>query len=266
MDAKNLIMAGRLSEARKLLTEEVKASPTDPAKRTMLFQVLSFCGEWDRAERHLDVIVSRESKSETGVQIYKNILHAEKERSEVAKRLRRPSVFPKSPAYFELYFDALEKLSKNDVDGAAGVFDRISETRPEISGTINGKSFEGFEDTDVSLAFFLEGIVHDRYVWIPVDEIRELIVSEPKTLFDLLWIPAHVTTWEGVSIGCYLNVLYPDSFAHEDDRVKLGRMTDWLKLTGPVAKGFGQHVFQIGEEDVAILEIREVLFNRLAKA
>lgn len=266
MDAKALIMAGKLAEARKQLTEEVKAAPADVGKRTLLFQVLSFCGEWDRAERHLDAIVSQEAKSETGVQVYKNILHAEKERLEVAKRLRRPSLLPKTPPYFELYFDALEKLSKNDLDGAAGAFDQISAARPDISGAINGKSFEGFEDTDTTLALFLEGIVHDRYVWIPVEAIRELIISEPKTLFDLLWIPAHVTTQEGLSIGCFLNVLYPDSSAHEDNRVKLGRMTDWIPLAGPFARGVGQHVFQVGEEEMAILEIREVEFRTLATA
>lgn len=261
MDARDLIMAGRLAEARKQLTEEVKASPADPGKRTLLFQVLSFCGEWDRAERHLDAIVMQDAKAETGVQVYKNLLHAEKERLEVAKRVRRPSLMPKTPLYFELYFEALEKLAKGDLDGAAGAFDQISAGLPDISGTINGKSFEGFEDTDTALALFLEGIVHDRYVWIPVQAIRELIISEPKTLFDLLWIPAHVTTHEGLGIGCYLNVLYPDSSGHEDDRIKLGRMTDWVALGGRFARGVGQHVFQIGEEDTAILEIREVSFK-----
>jgi type VI secretion system protein ImpE len=264
MDAKDLIRAGRLAEARKQLTEEVKAAPADSGKRTLLFQVLSFCGEWDRAARHLDVLVSQDAKSDTGVQIYKNIIQAEKERLEVSKLARRPSFLPKTPPYMEWYFDALEKLSKHDIDGAAGAFDQIGAAHPVISGTINGKSFEGFEDTDSCLALFLEGIVHDRYVWIPLEAIREVIISDPKTLFDLLWIPAHVTTQEGLSIGCYLNVLYPDSFAHEDDRLKLGRMTDWITLGGPFAKGVGQHVFQVGEEEMAILEIREVLFKPLA--
>lgn len=264
MDARELIRAGRLAEARKQLTEEVKAAPADPGTRTLLFQVLSFCGEWDRAARHLDVIVSQDAKSETGVQIYKNLIQAEKERIEVSKRARRPSFLTKTPPYMEWYYDALEKLARHDIDGAASTFDRIGAVHPVISGTINGKSFDGFEDTDSGLAHFLEGIVHDRYVWIPVEAVREIIISDPKTLFDLLWVPAHVTTHEGLGIGCYLNVLYPDSFAHMDDRVKLGRMTDWIGLGGPFAKGVGQHVFQVGEEEMAILEIREVQFKPLA--
>ena len=91
--------------------------------------------------------------------------------------------------------------------------------------------------------------------------MRELVIDPPKTLFDLLWIPARITTWEGLNINCFVPVLYPDSFLHEDDRVKLGRMTDWVSLGGTFTQGFGQHVFQIGGEEKSILEIREVLFK-----
>jgi protein involved in temperature-dependent protein secretion len=38
-------------------------------------------------------------------------------------------------------------------------------------------------------------------------------------------------------------------------------MTDWISLGGTFTKGFGQHVFQIGEEEKSILEIREVIFK-----
>lgn len=83
MNSKDLIKAGRLSEARKQLVEEVKSSPADLGKRTLLFQVLSFCGEWDKADRHLDAIVTQDSSRQTGVQVYKNLVHAERERMEV---------------------------------------------------------------------------------------------------------------------------------------------------------------------------------------
>ena len=91
--------------------------------------------------------------------------------------------------------------------------------------------------------------------------MRELSISSPKTLFDLLWIQARIVTWEGLTINCYLPVLYPDSFAHEDDRVKLGRMTDWISMGGSFSKGMGEHVYQVDGEEIAILEIRDVTFR-----
>ncbi len=130
-----------------------------------------------------------------------------------------------------------------------------------MSGSVDGRSFSGFRDTDALLSLFLEAIVYEQYVWIPFESIRELSISIPKTLFDLLWISSRVATTKGVTLSCYLPVLYPESSSHEDDRVKLGRMTDWTPLGGRFSKGSGQHVFQIGEEEIAILDIREASFK-----
>jgi type VI secretion system protein ImpE len=261
MNPKELIKAGRLPEARKQLTEEVKSSPSNVSSRTLLFQVLSFYGEWAKAEKHLETIATQDSKREIGVQIYKNLIHAEKERPEVLKRNARPSFFPHTPPYLEAYFLAWEKMEKKRFEEAQEIFDQIDENRLLISGTLNGKDFVGFGDTDAFLSFFLEAFIYERYVWIPFESIRELQVSSPKTLFDLLWVEAHVTTWEGLGINCYLPVLYPESFLHEDDRVKLGRMTDWIPLGDSFSKGVGQHVYQVGEEEIAILELKEVRFK-----
>ncbi len=261
ISSKDLIKAGRLLEARKQLVEEVKASPGDMGKRTLLFQVLAFYGEWDKAERHLDMIAAQDSSRETGVQVFKNLVQAERERLEVSNLGRRPSFLPKSPVYTEKYFLAWQKLNENDVSEAEALFKEIEAERPLTSGTINGKPFTGIKDTDAFLSLFLETMVHERYVWIPFEDMRELVISAPKTLFDLLWIQARITTWEGLTLNAYLPVLYPNSSLQKDDRMKLGRMSDWAPLGGPFAKGMGQHVFEIEDEDMAILEIREVLFK-----
>ena len=262
MDSKELIMAGNLSEARRQLIEDVKSSPSDMGKRTLLFQVHTLLGEWDKAERQLDVIATQDSSRETGVQVYKNLIQAERERMEVLKTNRRPSFLPETPPYLELYSVACEKLNSKKTDEAIEIFDKINSQLPVLSGTINGKYFSGFNDIDISLTFFLEAIVHERYIRIPFESLREVSITPPKSLFDLIWIPAHITTWNELTISCYLPVLYPGSFLHEDDRVKLGRMTDWVPAGGPFSKGMGQHVFLIGEEEVGILDIREVVFNK----
>jgi type VI secretion system protein ImpE len=261
MHSKDLIKAGRLSEARKQLVEEVKSSPADLSKRTLLFQVLAFCGEWDKAERHLDAIAVQDANRETGVQVYKNLIHAEKQRLEVSRLNSRSSCMPETPPYLEMYYAAWQKVAENKIDEANELFDQIFAQRPMISGTVNGKRFTGLKDTDTFLSLFLEAIVYERYVWIPFESIRELSITPPSTLFDLLWTMARITTWEGLTTNCYLPVLYPESFLHEDDRVKLGRMTDWTPLGGAFSKGMGQHVFETGNEEMAILEIREAVFN-----
>jgi type VI secretion system protein ImpE len=129
---------------------------------------------------------------------------------------------------------------------------------------LNGLPFEGLRDTDTALAFFLEAFVHDRYVWLPFEALRELVIPAPRSLFDLLWTPVLVTTWEGLSLNCYLPVLYPESFLHADDRIKLGRMTDWTSMGSAIARGVGQHVLQAGPDEWALLDIRAVVFTPAA--
>lgn len=261
MNAKDLIKAGKLSEARKQLIEAVKSSPADLGKRTLLFQVLCFCGEWDKAERQLEVIALQDASTEIGVQVYKNLLHAEKQRIDVLHLKYRPAFLPKSPTYFEKYDAALQALGENRIDAAKALFHEVNEQIPVISGTLNNKPFSGFRDSDTFVSLFLEVFVHEQYIRIPFEAIREFSVLPPETLFDLLWIETHIMTWEGLSLHGYLPVLYTDSCKHEDERVKLGRMTDWISLGGSFFKAMGQHVFEIGDDEIPLLEIREVFFN-----
>jgi type VI secretion system protein ImpE len=263
MDPRELIKTGKLGEARKQLTEELKGSPGDLGRRTLLFQVLSFCGEWDKAERHLETISTQDPTRETGVSVYRDMIRAEKERLDVRRRNRQASFLPEPPPYRKFHDEAWQKLAAGEIAQATELFEEVEAQRPMVSGTVNGQEFTGVSDTDSLLFPFLEAFVHERYVLVPFESIRELVISPPTTLFDLLWVPALVTTWEGLTMNCHLPVLYPESFLHEDDRVKLGRVTDWASLGGgPLAKGMGQHVFRVGNEDIALLEIREALFKR----
>jgi type VI secretion system protein ImpE len=91
MNAKDLIKAGQLSAARSELIEAVKSSPTDLNSRTLLFQVLAFCGEWEKARSHLEIIAAQDVSRETGIQAYLNLVEAEAERLEVFRYQKQPS-------------------------------------------------------------------------------------------------------------------------------------------------------------------------------
>jgi len=260
MDAKELIKANRLSDARSRLVEDVKASPTDAKGRTLLFQVLSFLGEWDKADRHLDILSMGNSLTKTGVQVCKDLVSAEREREKVARGNGRPDFLTNAPPYLEQLFAAREKLDAGYADEASDLFEKASLLMPEVSGVMDGKDFTGFRNVDTFLSGVLEVFIHDRYLWIPFESLRELTIQEPKTLLDLLWIQASLTTWDGLTTGCYLPVTYPCSHAHEDDLVSLGKMTVWQDFDGGLCKGGGQHVFSIGNEEKGILEIRDVRF------
>ena len=107
----------------------------------------------------------------------------------------------------------------------------------------------------------MEAFVYERYVWLPIDAIRQVSVSRPENLLDLLYASAEVVTWEGLNINCRLPVRYPGSSNGRDDQVKMGRMTEWVPLGGPFSKGVGQHVYAAGDRDIPILEIEELVFQ-----
>lgn len=254
-----LIKAGKLMEARQQLVQDVKAAPADIGKRTTLCQVLCFCGEWEKAERHLDTIGVQDPKIESGVQVYRNLIRAERERMEVLRLQRRPAFLTDVPVWLDSYLAGLERIAGNAPQDAKQFFDQAEETVPVIRGTLNQMPFSGICNTDSRLSAILEAFVHERYIWVPFDSIRELIIQPPKTLMDLLWVSANITAWSGMTLNCYLPVLYAESWNHEEERVRLGQMTSWQELCGNYAKGAGQQVFQIGDTDMALLEIREML-------
>lgn len=261
MQIKELIQAGELVEARQQLVAAVKAAPADPASRTLLFQVLCYLGEWDKADRHLAAIAAMDSSREAGILGYRNIVHAELERHTIITKNRNASFISEPPDYLNLVLQLREELAKENESKAGELLAMVDAMRPALSGTVNGTPFVGICDTDTTLFPFLEVIAHERYLWVPFESIRELAISEPESLLDLLWIGARITTWEGLTMNCTLPVLYPHSFLHEDARIKMGRMTDWQPLAGPYARGVGQHVFDVGGQDMALLEMRDIVFN-----
>jgi type VI secretion system protein ImpE len=261
MGPAELIKAGRLEEARGILTEEIKAKPADTSRRTLLFQVLALCGEWDRAFKHLDAISSLDTAKAIAVSAHKDNLRAQEDRRKVLIFSKVPSFLTDPPQYFITYWDACANLAKGELKKAGTFFNNASWMRPELSGRLDGNEFLGIRNTDTMLAFFIEAFVHDRYVWIPFEAVREIIIPEPKSLLDLIWIPASITTWEGLTANCNLPALYPGSEFSENAQIRLGRMTEWEDLGGNFTKGLGQHVLQIGENDVPLLEIRELNFN-----
>jgi type VI secretion system protein ImpE len=261
MDAKDLLKAGRLKEARERITEEVKASPADAAKRTLLFQVLSFCGEWDKAERHLDILAAGNPQAETGVQVYRNLISAERKRLEVTEGKNRPSFMTKLPSWLEMQFLAREKLENGDFEEASSLFREIASQTLPVRGSLDGAGFKGFKDMDDFLEHVLEVFIHDSYLWFPFSSLRELAVPEPKSQLDLLWAPARITTVEGLDLSCFLPVLYPGSFRSEDDRIRLGRVTDWQDRGGGCYQGMGQHLFLVGDREKALLELRDISFK-----
>ena len=83
MTPQELYKAGELDQAIKALGEELRSNPLDAKRRTFLFELLSFAGEWDRAEKHIDVLANQNPKGAPGMMLYRSALYAERTRQEM---------------------------------------------------------------------------------------------------------------------------------------------------------------------------------------
>lgn len=258
MDAKQLFEAGDLAGAIRAVTAEVKSRPTDAARRTFLFELLSFAGEFDRAQRQLDALAHQDAQAEWPAQAYGNLLHAERNRRRLFSDGLRPEFLADPPAYVQLHLDAVNRLRDGRAEEAQALLERAEQMRPTIAGEVNGQACDEIRDCDDVLAPFLEIFILRDYVWLPWEQIKELEISQPERPRDLLWLAAGLVLADGSQQRGYLPTLYCGSHEHADDRVKLGRMTDWKQSAGGPVAGVGLHALLAGDDAIGLLDVRKL--------
>jgi type VI secretion system protein ImpE len=231
MNAGQLLRAGKLDQAIQALSAEVRDNPTDAQRRTFLFELLCFAGAFDRAEKHLDLLAQANKDASLGALLYRGALNSELTRAELFEK----RAYPPPPA-----------------------------EAPTLSGTLNGKPFESFEDGDPRIGTRLEVFAGGQYLWLPLEHIASIEVEPPKRLRDLLWTPALVRTgpgFKGQELGeILLPALTPQAYKHSDEAVRLGRVTVWEQLEDGEAAPAGLKTFLVDDEEFPILEIRRLEF------
>jgi type VI secretion system protein ImpE len=66
MKAKELLDAGKVREAEKVLSAFLRDNPADTALRIFLFELLCFSGQYERAEKQLGVLAKGSPEAEMG--------------------------------------------------------------------------------------------------------------------------------------------------------------------------------------------------------
>lgn len=200
----------------------------DAQRRTFLFELLCFAGDFDRAAKHLDVVAQGTKEANMGALLYHSALHAERTRQQMFETGEFPSDAQPGP----------------------------------VSGTVNGQPFESFVDADPRIGARLEVFAAGQYTWIPLEHVASVKMDAPKRLRDLLWMPAIVQTgpkFEGLELGeVLLPVMAPLSWRHDSDEVRLGRVTEWQTLDDGREAPVGQKMWLVDDEVFPLLEMREL--------
>ncbi len=242
MTVQELLLGGRLAEAIAAQTAAVKARPLDADGRYLLFALLGFAGEWDRAAKQLDALGRQDPKLEAGARIYRNLLASEEERRAVLTKGARPLLPPEAAPHVTARLEAAAAVAAGDAAAAAARIEAAIECQPELRGRCNGQAFTAVRDLDDLLGSVLEVYAGGRYLWLPLEQVRRLEIAPPQHLLDLLWLPAHLEDARGTGAAVHLPALYAGSAASADEAVRLGRMTEWLDGGGGILRGRGQRV------------------------
>lgn len=232
MNAQQLYQNGQLTEAIQALSATLREDPTAVRQRTFLFELLCFAGEFDRAEKQLNLIAQSSREAELGSLLYRSALHAERLRQEMF-------------------------LTESAPRGAPA---------PEnVPGRLNGEPFSSISDADPRIGARLEVYAAGQYTWIPFAQIASMSAPLPQRLRDLLWIPAVVrpsAEYAQAELGeVILPALTPLAWRHREEDVRLGRLTDWEELPDGSVVPVGQKLLRVDGELVPILEVRELEFS-----
>jgi type VI secretion system protein ImpE len=235
-NANQLFQAGRLKEAVQALSAELRNNPSDTRRRSFLFELLCFSGEYERAEKQLDVLAEAGPNSEIGALLYRSALHAQRARQDLfqKKEYPKPSGGPSSAA-------------------------------ESITGTLNGKAFQTITDADPRIGPRLEVFAGGNYLWLNFEHLASIQIPQPRRLRDLIWTPAVVRVGpalKSTELGeVLLPVLSPFAWQHSDDAVRLGRMTVWEEGESGEAVPVGQKMLLVDGEEFPLLDIRQLEFN-----
>ena len=229
MNSRELYQAGKLDEAVQALGSELRNDPTDTRRRTFLFELLCFTGDYDRAERQLDILADAGKEAAMGTLLYRSALQAARTRRDMFEK----KTFPLGAG-----------------STAAG-------------GTLNGQAFESIEDGDPRVGAHLEVFAAGAYLWLPFEHIASVRMEPPKRLRDTIWIPAILQTGpkcKGLDLGeVLLPALTPLVSKHPRNSVRLGRETVWEEADGETVPA-GQKLLLVDGEEIPILEVRNLLF------
>ena len=236
VSANDLFRAGKLKEAVQALNAEVRDHPTDTKRRTFLFELLCFAGEYERAEKQLDVLAQAGPNSEMGALLYRSALQAERTRQDLFNRKQYPK----------------------PVEGS-------TPSHGAPTGTLNGKPFQEIGDADPRIGPRLEVFAGGNYLWINFEHLASLDIPPPQRLRDLLWTPARVRAGPGLKnteLGeVLLPVLSPGAWQSSNEAIKLGRVTQWNDDESGESVPVGQKMLLVDGEEIPLLEIRKLEFN-----
>jgi type VI secretion system protein ImpE len=223
---------------------------------------LCFAGDWERADRSLDVIAVQAREQQAAALAFRNLLRGEEMRRQVLTEGRAPQILGAGGDALRPAVAALLCLREGRLDEAVRNIAEGEGSAATVAGIRNGEqSFDSFRDLDDVCASFIELIVAGgQYYWVWVADLALIEIKPLSTPRDLIWRPAHLAVRNGPEGEVFLPAIYVADPPDSDDALRLGRRTEWLEQAGSPVRGVGLRTFLVGDMDVPIHELGRLEF------
>lgn len=266
MTPEDYLQSGDINGALDSLKTQVRKHPADVKYRVFLFQLLAVLGKWDSALTQLNVSGEMDSSALAMMHMYRDVITCEVFREQVFKGEKEPIFLGKPETWSALWIQALKLHASGQYEKAQALKLEALDTVTDISGTIDGDSFEWIADADSRLGPVLEVILEGRYLWTPFANIQSIVIDPPEDLRDMIWLPAHFRWQNGGESYGLIPSRYPESYRYDDPQITLSRKTEWDKFEPDTWQGKGQRVFMTDNKDYSLFDIRHIEFQKLANA
>lgn len=262
-EALSKLKDGNLEAALSEAKAAVRGDPGDVDARARLFQLFCLSGEWDRAEAQLDALLTSGPTEAPIWKQYQMLLRLEKQRREIFRTGEVPAIVGDPQDWMAAFGKAFTLHQSGDVAGGKALRDQAMEGVPATPGRIGRIEFAWIMDGDSRLGPMLEAFLPTEadYCWVPFNLLGSLQVEKPTQINHFVWVPAHFTWKDGILLHGFIPTRYMDSEKSGDPVHALARGTDWVDKGDGVFEGRGQRVLLTEEDDVPVLDIREVRFT-----
>ncbi|MEW9921700.1 type VI secretion system accessory protein TagJ [Marimonas sp. MJW-29] len=255
------LKTGDLTATLSALQDKVRANPADAKLRIFLFQLLCVMGDWKRAINQLKLSGEMDASALMMAQTYREGIICEVYREKVFKGEKDPMIFGEPEPWLALLIEAQKLLAQGKPAEAAKLREQAFDGAPTTSGTVNGTAFEWIADADMRLGPVLEIVINGRYFWLPFAQIAKLEIEEPTDLRDAVWTAGTLTLRNGGEVVALIPTRYAGTTERGDDAAKLARATHWEDAGGETFLGIGQRLLATDEDDIALLDIRELVLH-----
>lgn len=252
-----LLSENELDEALYAAKEHLKAKPSDQDARNLYIDLLVLAGDYERADNQCGLAATFAPDATMGFALLRNELRGMAARNAWFETGAVPE-FPQGPS-------ELDKLAvkvgiahrEGDDVQAIAELQRLDELRGERAIVLNAKRLSDFRDIDDRIPHALEVIMTGgAYLWIDFAKIAELTVEPIARPRDLAFRRAELSLIDGAVAPVLLPAIYHGTGT--DDRLRLGRETEWVEEPTGITTGRGQRSFLAGDDLAAFHDTKNL--------